>query len=84
MRKKKLRGEDADNPVIFNGGMILTDDTGRELLPSYPDGVSGGAVAYTVPAENAQSITFNPPCTTAVCTNTRGAHRDRGRNAAGR
>lgn len=58
--EKKLRGEDADNPVIFNGGMILTDDTGRELLPSSPDGVSGGAVAYTVPAENAQSITFTP------------------------
>ena len=36
MREKKLRGEDADNPVIFNGGMILTDDTGRELLPSSP------------------------------------------------
>ncbi len=52
--EKKLRGEDADNPVIFNGGMILTDDTGRELLPSYPDGVSGGAVAYTVPDQNAQ------------------------------
>ena len=40
--------------------MILTDDTGRELLPSYPDGVSGGAVAYTVPDQNAQSITFTP------------------------
>ena len=58
--EKKLRGEDADNPVIFNGEMILTDDTGRELLPSYPDGVSGGAVAYTVPDQNAQSITFTP------------------------
>ena len=58
--EKKLRGEDADNPVIFNGGMILTDDTGRELLPSSPDGVSGSAVAYTVPDENAQSITFTP------------------------
>lgn len=57
---KKWRGEDADNPVIFNGEMILTDDTGRELLPSYPHGVSADAVAYTVPDQNAQSITFTP------------------------
>ena len=57
---KKLKGEDPDNPVNFGGEMILTDDTGRELLPSYPDGVFADVVAYTVPAENAQSITFTP------------------------
>ena len=65
--EKKLRGEDADNPVIFDGEMILTDDTGRELLPSYPDGVFADVVAYTVPAENAQSITFTPVYHSGVC-----------------
>lgn len=80
--EKKLRGEDADNTVIFNGEMILTDDTGRELLPSYPDGVSGGAVAYTVPAQKRPKHHLYPRVPQR-CVRIRGSHRDRGRNAAG-
>lgn len=70
--EKKLWGEDADNPVIFNGGMILTDDTGRELLPSSPTGCP--AVLLPIPCRpKMPKASPLPPCTTAVCTNTRSA-----------
>ena len=42
------------------GEMILTDDTGKQLLPSYADGMLTDYTAYTLPAENAKSITFTP------------------------
>ena len=49
-----------ENSIDFSGAMILTDDTGKQLLPSYPCGVVPDSTAYTLPAENAQSITFTP------------------------
>ena len=49
-----------ENSIDFSGAMILTDDTGKQLLPSYPDGAVPDSTAYTLPAENAQSITFTP------------------------
>lgn len=49
-----------ENSIDFTGEMILTDDTGRQLLPSYADGMLTDYTAYTLPAENAKSITFTP------------------------
>ncbi len=81
--EKKLRGEDADNPVIFNGGMILTDDTwARAFCPATRTACP--AVLLPIPCRpKMPKASPLPPCTTAVYR-LRGAHRDRGRNAAGR
>lgn len=49
-----------DTPITFAGSMILTDDTGRELLASCCANSEENYTAYTLPAENASSITFTP------------------------
>lgn len=49
-----------ESSLDFTGEMILTDDTGKQLLPSYADGMLTDYTAYTLPAESAKSITFTP------------------------